>query len=84
VVNTALDTGVPFVSPHGVTGLTVPPADAAALARALATLLDDPALRERMGLAGRERVRGELSAERMAARTLELYRAVTGGTSVTS
>jgi len=78
VVNTALDTGVPFVSPHGVTGLTVAPADADALAAALATLLDDPALRRRMGGAGRQRVAGELGAGRMAARTLALYREVAG------
>jgi len=76
VVNTALDTGVPFVSPDGVTGLTVPPADAEALAAAVSRLLDDPALRERLGRAGRERVAGELSAGRMAARTLEIYREV--------
>jgi glycosyltransferase involved in cell wall biosynthesis len=73
VVNTALDTGVPFVSPHGVTGLTVPPADADALAGALRTLLDDAELRERMGRAGAGRARGELGLEAMVARTLALY-----------
>jgi rhamnosyl/mannosyltransferase len=78
VVNTALDSGVPFVSPHGETGLTVPPEDAAALAAALRTLLADDALRARMGAAGRARVAGELSAERMARRTLDLYREVAG------
>lgn len=76
VVNTALDTGVPFVSPDGVTGITVPPADVEALAAALRRLLDDPALRQSLGRAGRERIAGELSADRMAARTLALYRAV--------
>ena len=76
VVNTALDTGVPFVSPDGVTGITVPPADVDALAEALRRLLDDPALRQRMGRAGRARIAGELSADRMAARTAALYRAV--------
>lgn len=79
VVNTALPTGVPFVSPDGVTGLTVPPADADALARAITRLLDDDALRERMARAGRDRVAGELSGTRMAERTLDLYRAVLDG-----
>jgi rhamnosyl/mannosyltransferase len=79
VVNTALDTGVPFVSPHGVTGLTVPPADADALADAITRLLGDAALRERMGRAGRERVAGELSAKLMARRTLALYHEVATG-----
>jgi len=79
VVNTALDTGVPFVSPHGVTGLTVPPADADALADALTRLLDDAALRARLGRAGRERVAGELGAGSMARRTLALYREVAEG-----
>ena len=81
VVNTALDTGVPFVSPHGVTGLTVPPADVDALADALGRLLGDAALRERMGRAGRQRVAGELSADHMARRTLALYREVAARTS---
>jgi glycosyltransferase involved in cell wall biosynthesis len=39
-----------------VTGLFVPPRDAAALADALGRLLDSPSLRERLGRAGRERV----------------------------
>ncbi|HEX2204645.1 MAG TPA: glycosyltransferase [Longimicrobium sp.] len=78
VVNTALETGVPFVSPHGVTGLTVPPADASALAAAIGTLLADPALRARLGAAGRERARGELGVERMVRRTLDVYRAAAG------
>jgi rhamnosyl/mannosyltransferase len=79
VVNTALDSGVPFVSPHGVSGLTVPPADVEALAAALTRLLDDAPLRRRLGEGGRARVAGELSAERMARRTLDLYHAVAAG-----
>ncbi|MBV9110974.1 MAG: glycosyltransferase [Gemmatimonadetes bacterium] len=81
VVNTALDTGVPFVSPDGVTGITVPPADPDALADALTRLLDDPALRARLGAAGRARVAGELSAETMARRTLDVYRAAASASS---
>ena len=76
VVNTALDTGVPFVSPDGVSGLTVAPADVDALADALNRLLGDATLRDRLGQGGRDRVAGELSAATMARRTLELYRTV--------
>jgi len=74
VVNTRIDSGVPFVSRDGESGITVPPADARALAGALGRLLDAPALRERLGRAARERVRREFSLERMAAETLALYR----------
>ncbi|MGA7764367.1 MAG: glycosyltransferase, partial [Candidatus Binataceae bacterium] len=42
VVNTRLDSAVPHVSLDGLTGLTVPPGDRAALAAALNALLDDP------------------------------------------
>lgn len=75
VVNTRIDSGVPFVSRDGETGISVPPADVGALAGALGLLLDTPALRQRYGSAARERVRREFSLERMAADTLAAYRA---------
>jgi glycosyltransferase involved in cell wall biosynthesis len=40
----------------GITGLLVPPGDAGALRGAMQALIDDPARRQRMGEAGRERV----------------------------
>jgi glycosyltransferase involved in cell wall biosynthesis len=45
----------------GTSGLLVPPDDVDALADALAKLVDDPAARARMGLAGRARVEEEFS-----------------------
>jgi rhamnosyl/mannosyltransferase len=78
VVNTMLGTGVPFVSVHGVTGLTVPPCDPDQLAQAITQLLDDAGLRSKYGMAAASRVRAEFSAGRMAARTLELYREILG------
>lgn len=47
--------GVPEAVIHGETGLLVAPGDPDALADALALLVDDPALRSRMGAAGRAR-----------------------------
>lgn len=76
VVNTSLDTGVPWVSQHGVTGLTVPPADPDALAAAITTLLDDEALRKRLGAAGRDRVGREFTAEVMGRRIAGVYEEV--------
>ena len=74
VVNTRLDSGVPFVSRDGETGLTVPPQNPDALAGALNRLLDDAALRQKYGDAARQRVRRDFSAGRMAADTLAVYR----------
>lgn len=73
VVNTGLDSGVPFVSLHQHTGLTVPPSDVNALAVAINRLLDDRPLRQRFAAAARVRARNEFSLETMTARTLELY-----------
>lgn len=58
---------------HGVNGLLVPPADPAALAQALRTLLADPLRAAAMGRAGQERVRREGSLSAMADRYDRLY-----------
>jgi len=56
----------------GESGLVVPKRDASALAMALATLLTDPALRRRMGTAGRRRVLAAWRSESVWQRTAEL------------
>jgi rhamnosyl/mannosyltransferase len=61
------------VSLDGVTGLTVAPKDAGALARGLNSLLSDPELRLRYGRQARRRVEEEFSRELMLRRTLEVY-----------
>lgn len=78
VVNTKLDSGVPYVSLDGQTGITVQPNDVPALSAALNRLLDDPDLRARYGQAGRERVAQEFTSEVMTRRMVELYDEVAG------
>jgi glycosyltransferase involved in cell wall biosynthesis len=48
--------GIPDAVRDGATGLLVPPSDPPALAAALVRLIDDPALRAKLGAAGREYV----------------------------
>jgi glycosyltransferase involved in cell wall biosynthesis len=76
VINTQLDSGVTFVSPHGVSGLTVPPADSVALGQAINHLLDQPERRAELGMGGRKRVRRIFTVERMVHDTFELYQEV--------
>ena len=73
VVSTNLPTGVPYANLHGVTGLTVPPNDAGALAAALRELLDNEGLRARLGAQARARAFGEFTIPRMVAQTLDVY-----------
>ncbi|MBR3419842.1 MAG: glycosyltransferase, partial [Oscillospiraceae bacterium] len=72
VINTALPTGVPLVSLHGETGLTVPPSDADALAAAMDRLLSDDALREQYGKAARERVLKEFLLDTVMKKTRDV------------
>jgi phosphatidylinositol alpha-1,6-mannosyltransferase len=58
----------------GETGFVVEPQDVHAVRVALTELCDDPALRERMGGAARERAVGEYSYEGLVARLLPLTR----------
>jgi glycosyltransferase involved in cell wall biosynthesis len=60
---------------HGVTGLLVEGEEPDAVAAALERLLDDPALAQRMGQAGRRRAEERFSPERHAERVEAVYRA---------
>ncbi len=62
----------------GETGFLVPPADAAALARAVCLVLEDRAAAKEMAARGRDFVRREFPAGRMAAATVAVYREVLG------
>jgi glycosyltransferase involved in cell wall biosynthesis len=65
--------GIPEVVTNGVTGLLVPPGDSAALARAVITLLADPALRRQMGEAGRRVVAERFSVDAQVRRIEAVY-----------
>ncbi len=73
VICTELGTGTSFVNVDGKTGFVVPARDAPALASAIAKLIEDPALRARMGAAGRERVHREFTLEKMVERVMRVY-----------
>lgn len=59
----------------GETGSVIHSGDAVALARQLQRLVDDPALRRQMGLAGRARYARQYTLERMVERTWDVYKA---------
>lgn len=59
---------IPEIVQHGATGLLVPPDDVRALADALRRLVDDAALRTRLGGAARARIEQIASFDRYAAR----------------
>jgi len=65
--------GIPEVVEDGVTGLLIQPRDSAALADKIALLLDDPALRRKLGAAARSYAESQHSIDRMGTRLLELY-----------
>ncbi len=75
VINTQLPSGVPHVSIHGKTGLTVPPSDAKALAAAIDRLAADKELREKLGKNAAERVKSRFDEDVVIRR---LYRLLSG------
>jgi glycosyltransferase involved in cell wall biosynthesis len=77
VVATAVG-GVPEMLGGGEAGVLVEPGDPAAIARAAAGLLSDPARASEVGEAGRRRRRGEFSMETMVSRVEDLYVELTG------
>jgi glycosyltransferase involved in cell wall biosynthesis len=65
--------GVPDLVEDGLTGCLVPSGDADALAAAMGALLGDPGRRQALGAAGRKRVAGVFTAERMLGDVDRLY-----------
>jgi len=66
--------GVPELVRDGETGALVPPGDSAALAQAIRRIACDPALRDRLGESGRQRVEREFSIAGCRREHVELYR----------
>jgi glycosyltransferase involved in cell wall biosynthesis len=73
---------LPEIVVHGETGFLVDRGDADGLSKAIATLQANPALRARMGAAGRERVRELFTWEHCVYRLNQLYAASTGSDQV--
>jgi glycosyltransferase involved in cell wall biosynthesis len=65
--------GIPEMLVDGESGLLVPSDDAPALARALVTLLQDPAARARLGTAARQRLLTRFSREGFAATMFGIF-----------
>jgi glycosyltransferase involved in cell wall biosynthesis len=66
--------GIPELVDDETTGLLVPPRDPQALARALRRVNDDPALRDRIGHGGREKVEREFDVRTNAAELVRRFR----------
>jgi len=75
IVNTNLATPVPLVARHDLEALTVPPNNPQALAQALNRILDEPALAERLGVAGQKRAFDEFDQLVFRARMTKTYEA---------
>ena len=69
--------GIKEVVVNEETGLLVPPGEPAKLGRAITRILEDPQTGAKMGKAGRRHVLRNFTWDRIAARTLELYRSLT-------
>jgi glycosyltransferase involved in cell wall biosynthesis len=66
-------TGCREVVEDGINGLRVPVKDAPALARAMIRMLSDPAMRERMGKAGRAKMEREFDEQIVLDKILKTY-----------
>ncbi len=71
--------GIPELIRHKVQGLLVEPGDPVAISQAVQCLLQEPEFAQRLGQAARERVQGTFSVPTMAARHLQIYRALLEG-----
>lgn len=73
VINTRLESGVPYVSIHGETGLTIEAKNVDELARAMEWMMKHTKQRELMGMRARKRMEKEYRLETMIERVFDLY-----------
>jgi len=73
VISTDVPSGVSWVNQHERTGLVVPAGEVEPLRAAIVTLMSDPASRQRLGDAGRERVDREFTLVRLRERLRGFY-----------
>lgn len=76
VINTKLPSGVPYVSLHNITGLTVEPGSIVELEKAMIWMIEHPEERLIMGKEARKRVIDNYTIENMLDNVLELYELV--------
>lgn len=76
VITTSAGALPEVVGRDGDTGITVPPADADALAAAIQRLLGDRPLQRKMGEAGRKRIERNFTWEQAARQTVAVYQEV--------
>lgn len=74
--------GIPEVVADGLTGLLVAPGDEMAFTEAVVRLVEDPALRDRMGRAGRRVAEERFGIDAHVNRVLDVYDAVVGSARV--
>jgi len=78
VINTDLPTGVPYVSLHGETGITVPVGQINPLAKAMRHMCDDSQMREAFGRNAKRRFLDNFQRSQMGENVLAVYREVLG------
>ncbi|MEO0368727.1 MAG: glycosyltransferase [Pseudomonadota bacterium] len=76
IINTSLNSSVPWVARHEREAITVAPGDAEALRDAMLKLTSDPALAEELGSNGLKRFNKKFTAELFTKRIGALYEAV--------
>ena len=74
VINTNLPSGVPYVSPHMETGLTVEPGNVKELTEAMNWMVEHREERLDMGKRARMRVEQEYTVEKMLEKVQTLYK----------
>ena len=77
VVASAVD-GIPEVIENGISGILVPANDPQSLAAAIRGLMDDPAKRAALALAGQKRAREKFDIIRVSAELAAVYRSALG------